>query len=853
MSFRRTETGSLQRLLHHSATQRADVTRTISRLLIGDALNSGRGRSPGMTWGACTEVRPLRRQSRQAIPSSARPYARAAVHTPRRGTRCAMRSGIPVLVVFVLSASAPGAFGHTLDMRAIEEIMKATTGGQSYPAGCERLSDHVIECTEAFEGESSGGSSEERYLLRGRRLLFDRDAGGRRFRYRPFAASTGFAWSRTASSEDDALEIEFSTRNGGFHPAAITNAGRSLAVRCRNGQRTRKRLSVGRVRFGRNGTFSSTGARTDGGSVTTSSIAGRLTGLRLHGWHRVRYRNSENGRSCDSGRRTFAVRLSVAFPRFIATPMPPGPSSAGALTRLRRPAGCLGATPDKDCSSPRGLLNSYADSVISPDGRHVYVFSSAERRYAVPKADGSGSEPASETVAEGLSVFGRNQRTGALRQLAGAAGCVLSRPQRGCGTAPLGEVPAWMTMTSDGRDAYVSYSSRLALSRRNRRTGALRAAQGPDTCVAPRAFQGCRQARMLEHVDASVISPDGRTLVVDSWRDDPTRASAIAIFRRNPRTGGIRQVPGGAGCLANLALVGCADLPGDTLQVLFGADGRSMFMIRGGAVLAFRRDGRTGGLLRVSGKAGCASGRVGAGCARARGVSSPSALAASPDGRSLYVISDYTLTVFAIDARTGGIRQLPGSQGCIAGDEPERPPGCAGLGMGFEPTSLAVSPDSRNVYVGSNTSNSGSVVAFARDGRTSSLRPLPGRARCAGLRNDDCGTPLAHIPAYDGQLLVASDGRTLYVTGDEGHGISILRRNPATGALAPLPARFSCIGGRTRDTCPGERPLGFSASHWLTLSPDARHAYVVSQRSTCPSDECRVERQHLEIGIFRRL
>jgi DNA-binding beta-propeller fold protein YncE len=79
-------------------------------------------------------------------------------------------------------------------------------------------------------------------------------------------------------------------------------------------------------------------------------------------------------------------------------------------------------------------------------------------------------------------------------------------------------------------------------------------------------------------------------------------------------------------------------------------------------------------------------------------MAGPQSLAVTPDGRNLYVASEGSsaLTVFTT---VGGLRQLPGSRGCVKTRGGE---GCtAGRGLSFA-DEVAVSRDGRSVYTGAN-------------------------------------------------------------------------------------------------------------------------------------------------------
>ena len=67
-------------------------------------------------------------------------------------------------------------------------------------------------------------------------------------------------------------------------------------------------------------------------------------------------------------------------------------------------------------------------------------------------------------------------------------------------------------------------------------------------------------------------------------------------------------------------------------------DGRNVYVAssRSNAIAVFRRDARTGALTQRRGAAGCISDGGASGCARAIGLLGPNSVAVSPDGRNVY-------------------------------------------------------------------------------------------------------------------------------------------------------------------------------------------------------------------------
>ncbi|MEA2465246.1 MAG: trimeric autotransporter adhesin [Acidobacteriota bacterium] len=306
-----------------------------------------------------------------------------------------------------------------------------------------------------------------------------------------------------------------------------------------------------------------------------------------------------------------------------------------------------------------------------------------------------------------------------------------------------------------------------------------------------------------------------------------------------------------------------------------------------------------GAIKQLRGRAGCAKtdqfGRPREGCAAARGLAWLGGdLAISPDGRNVYVASfgqnelgseREAIAVFARDPHTGRLDQLAGGRGCLART---RMKGCSAPFErgGFAMTGVVVSPDGRNVYVGS----AWGLMAFARDRDTGALTQLPGELACAEARSspapDDCDLGQNFVEFRPSPISVSGDGRSIYLGGER--GITLFSRDPATGGLTRR-ARFAkgraaretalagdgtsaytstvhryvgvfarapsgeltdagCVG--TRRGCRPARGIGRTQA--IAVSPDDRHVYATSVRCIGggTGEEC--DAIFGNIGIYRR-
>jgi DNA-binding beta-propeller fold protein YncE len=115
--------------------------------------------------------------------------------------------------------------------------------------------------------------------------------------------------------------------------------------------------------------------------------------------------------------------------------------------------------------------------------------------------------------------------------------------------------------------------------------------------------------------------------------------------------------------------------------------------------------------VQKEGPAGCTLWLKAAGCGFAQAMDGTEGLAVSPDGASLYVVAfeSSALDVFDRNRETGTVLQKPNKAGCLAAKKEAvctRARAMAGV------SSVAVSPDNRNVYTTSFFSNA--VDVFRR-------------------------------------------------------------------------------------------------------------------------------------------
>jgi DNA-binding beta-propeller fold protein YncE len=471
----------------------------------------------------------------------------------------------------------------------------------------------------------------------------------------------------------------------------------------------------------------------------------------------------------------------------------PGPP--GSLAPLATPQLCFAQTPASGCTTAPGLESARAVA-ITADGLNLYV--------------GGGTS---------ISAFQRNSKTGALTQLAGVLGCVSSSGGTGCGHALGLSGVAQIGLSPDGRHLYAvsSISGSVTAFARDVKTGALTQLRGAAGCVRPGGQGGCASGVGLAGATALAIAPDGRSLYV-AGRD----ANAVASFSIDPVGGALLQLGGKGACIrggdsAGACTDGRALLGTDALAI--SPDGAIVYAAAKNvdAVAVLQRDATTGALSQQPGQTGCIRLAGGLGCATARALAQPSALAIAPGGRDLYVASasGNAVSLLQRDVATGLMIQPAGTAGCIGQGIAD----CSAAPLLTSPAAIALGADGNSLTVA--TAGDGTILTLHRDATSGLLAAMPVPAGCISTTAAGGCQALAVLgPATS--LAIAPTGDVLYAAASTGL-IALARQTPPVCLKSALRAG---VGVPTQILLPCTDPNGDALTY--TIASRATHGRLAA-------------------------
>jgi DNA-binding beta-propeller fold protein YncE len=149
------------------------------------------------------------------------------------------------------------------------------------------------------------------------------------------------------------------------------------------------------------------------------------------------------------------------------------------------------------------------------------------------------------------------------------------------------------------------------------------------------ALAGCTTGTQLAGADALAVSPDGASVYVTSLG-----SNSVTAFSRATNTGQLTQLTGTSACVIKLLAVGCSlgrRLSGPE-GVAVSPDGATVYAtaFQSGALDVFNRNADSGAVTQKSRAPGCLVGGAVPTCLVGRELSGASSVAVSPDGRNVY-------------------------------------------------------------------------------------------------------------------------------------------------------------------------------------------------------------------------
>jgi len=246
--------------------------------------------------------------------------------------------------------------------------------------------------------------------------------------------------------------------------------------------------------------------------------------------------------------------------------------ASGLLTQKPGFAGCFMEEGAASCSGAVGIAGSALETVVSPDGRHVYVANDAPG---------------------GVAVFNRDA-TGALGQTPGTQGsCVTAGGSSGstggtecaAGAPTLAQAYA-ANIDPQGEFVVVSATAGNTVFRRDASSGELRQTDCLDELGGSAPPTGCHEVKGAAGGDAA-FSAGGLNVALNA------REFGLSAFRLNRTTGKLAQRPA-HGCFSTTAGAPCEHVPGlmgGLGSVTYSPNGRFLFAaFRGGSVASFEND-----------------------------------------------------------------------------------------------------------------------------------------------------------------------------------------------------------------------------------------------------------------------
>lgn len=208
------------------------------------------------------------------------------------------------------------------------------------------------------------------------------------------------------------------------------------------------------------------------------------------------------------------------------------------------------------------------------------------------------------------------------------------------------------------------------------------------------------------------------------------------------------------------------------------------------------------------------------------GLDGATGLAISPDGKNVYVGSreDKSLLVFTRNTSNGKLTLLEVFQDHAAHTDPDIGTNQDGLDIVDE---IAVSPDGKSVYTGSYTDHT--LLVFDRNSTTGALTFREAFQDHLGNADPDIGTNREGLQRIDG-IIVSNDNKNVYTVSSFDDTLIVFDRNTSTGALTYNQA-FQDHIGHTGAPDFGTNVDGLESAAHIAISPDDKTIYIVAGHS----------------------
>ncbi len=396
-------------------------------------------------------------------------------------------------------------------------------------------------------------------------------------------------------------------------------------------------------------------------------------------------------------------------------------------------------------------------------------------------------------------------------------GCIADPPDTaGCGATAQGLFGAsGVAVSRDGASVYAVSVTDDAIVRFDRAPSGVLTPQG---CMAdPPDTAGCgATAEGLDGAGGVAVSPDGASVYAVSSLDDAiVRFDRAASGALDPE-GCIEDVETNRAC-DDIGVSGEAQGLNNVQDVAVSPDGASVYAVSNLDDAIVRFDRAPSGVLS---NASCiedvetngACDDVGA-SGEAQGLNGAVSVAVSPDGASVYAIGSEDDAIVRFDRAPSGALT---SAGCIA--DPPDTAACGATAQGLNGAGgVAVSPDNASVYAVSQVDDA--IVRFDR-AAGGALTPAgciadpPDTAGCAATAQ---GLDQASSDA------VSPDGASVYAVSNFDDAIVRFDRT-AGGALTPA----GCIADPPDTAGCGATAQGLNGAKGVAVSPDGASVYAVS-------------------------